>query len=396
MKLSDIKVYTVATPAPHFGGRYWIFVKLTTACGIDGIGEVYSPPFHPSVVEKMIEDVFERNVKGNAPSEIERMYRNVYSTGYSQRPDPTLMSIFSGIETACWDIQGKALNRPVYDLLGGKVRDRLRSYTYLYPKPEDKTNVYADSDLAAERAAEYVAQGFTGIKFDPAGPYTAFDGRFINLEDMDRAETFCRKIREAVGSKADLLFGTHGQMTPASAIRLAQRLEKYEPLWFEEPTPPDMPEEMALVARGTKIPVSTGERLVSKYEFSRVLQNRAASILQFAVGRVGGIWEAKKIAGMAETFYAQIAPHLYCGPVEEAANIHLCLSTPNFLIQESIQDMRSFHGDVLKTPIKWEEGYLYAHDAPGLGIELNEDVITANPYTDNDLHLEFHPYDFDF
>ncbi|MDX1737933.1 MAG: mandelate racemase/muconate lactonizing enzyme family protein, partial [Alphaproteobacteria bacterium] len=268
--------------------------------------------------------------------------------------------------------------------------------TYLYPKPEDKTNVYADPDLAAERAAEYVAQGFTAVKFDPTGAYTAFDGRFLSLETMDRAEEFCRKIREAVGSKADLLFGTHGQMTPAGAIRLAKRLEKFEPLWLEEPTPPEMPEEMALVARGTSIPVSTGERLSTKYEFSRVLQNRSASILQFAIGRVGGILEAKKIASMAETFYAQIAPHLYCGPVEAAANIHLSLATPNFLIQESIQQMGDFHAAVLKKPIHWEGGFLYANPEPGLGIELNEEVIAANPYTDKALHLEFHPYDFDF
>lgn len=391
MKIIDIKTFIVGTPPPHFGGLYWIFVKLTTDTGIEGIGEVYSIPFHPDVVEKMIDDVFERYVKGNSPTSIEKMWRAIYSAGFTQRPDTSISGILSGIETACWDILGKDANRPVYELLGGKVREKLRSYTYLYPKPEDKTDVYLDPDLAAERASEYVAQGFTAVKFDPAGPYTTMDGYFLSLEAMDRCEEFCHKIRAAVGSKCDLLFGTHGQMTPAAAIRLAKRLEPFEPLWFEEPTPPEMPEEMALVARGTSIPVATGERLATKYEFSRVLQNRSASILQMALGRVGGILEAKKIASMAETFYAQIAPHLYCGPVEAAANIQLGMCTPNFLIQESIQDFTGFHGDVLKKPIQWENGYIIPSTAPGLGIELNEDVIKEHPYTGTKLHLDMYP-----
>src|SRR4029079_746746 len=163
----------------------------------------------------------------------------------------------------------------------------------------------------------------------------------------------CRLMREAVGSRADLLFGTHGQFTPAGAIRLARRLEPYEPLWFEETTPPEKPEEMALVARGTSIPIATGERLTTKYEFARVLECRAASILQMALRRVGGIMEAKKIAAMAEAHYAQIAPHLYCGPVEGAANIHFSATLPNFLILESIQTWGGFHAQLLKRPIAW-------------------------------------------
>ncbi len=151
---------------------------------------------------------------------------------------------------------------------------------------------------------------------------------------MELCAKFCRLMREAVGNKADLLFGTHGQFTASGAIRFAKQIEPYNPLWFEEPTPPDRPEEMALVARATSIPIATGERLTTKYEFGRVLETRAASILQMALGRVGGIWEAKKIAGMAEVFYAQIAPHLYAGPIEAAANIHYATSLPNFLILE--------------------------------------------------------------
>lgn len=388
MKITDARTFVVANPPPHFGGLYWIFVKLTTDSGVEGVGEVYSVPFHPRVVTPMIDDICERCVLGESPFEIERLWRVVYSSGFTQRPDTSVMGILSGIETACWDIVGKELNRPVYDLLGGRVHERLRTYTYLYPKPADRTDAYRDPELAAERAAEYVAQGFTAVKFDPVGPYTAFDPRQLSLEALEHSENFARLLREAVGDKADLLFGTHGQMTPAGAIRLARRLEKYDPLWFEEPVPPEMPEEMARVARQTSIPIATGERLATKYEFSRVLEQRAASILQMALGRVGGILEAKKIAGMAEAHYAQIAPHLYCGPVEGAANIQLDTCSPNFLIQESILDWGGFHAEILKTPIKWEDGYIIPPTGPGIGVELDEEVAAAHPYTGDALHLD--------
>ena len=223
--------------------------------------------------------------------------------------------------------------------------------------------------------------GFTGIKFDPAAPYSSFDPRQPSLESMALCAKFCKLIREAVGTKADLLFGTHGQFTASGAIRFAKQIEPYNPLWFEEPTPPDRPEEMALVARGTSIPIATGERLTTKYEFGRVLENRAASILQMALGRVGGIWEAKKIAGMAEVNYAQIAPHLYAGPIEAAANIQYATSLPNFLILESIETFGGFYAKLLKKPIRWEQGYVIPPTGPGLGVELNEEVALAHPYT---------------
>ncbi|WP_299619390.1 mandelate racemase/muconate lactonizing enzyme family protein [Pelagibius sp.] len=388
MKISAFEVFVVGNPPPHFGGRYWVFVKLTTDSGIEGIGEVYCLPFHPRAVEAMIADVCERQVIGSDPFRIEDLWRRVYGSGYSQRPDPSLMGVLSGIEMACWDIVGKELNRPVYDLLGGKVHERLRSYTYLYPKPGEDEEVYLDPDLAAERACEYQAQGFTAVKFDPAGPYSVYDPRQLSLEALERCEIFVKRLREAVGTSCDLLFGTHGQMTPAGAIRLAKRLEPYDPLWFEEPTPPEMPEAMGQVARATSIPVASGERLTTKYEFSALLQAKAAAILQMNLGRVGGLLEAKKVAGMAETFYAQIAPHLYCGPVVGAANIQLSTCSPNFLILESIQTWGGFHAEILKRPVRWEEGYVIPPEAPGLGVELDEAVARAHPYEGEALHLE--------
>jgi 2-dehydro-3-deoxyphosphogalactonate aldolase len=395
MRIRELEVFIVGNPPPGWGGRYFIFVKLTADNGISGIGEVYCATFGPKVVASMIEDIFARYVEGIDPFHIEALWRRVYGSGYTLRPDVSLMGVLSGIEIALWDIKGKALDKPVYELLGGRVHERLRSYTYIYPdtaKGQDDS-IYWNAEASAARATHYVKQGFTAIKFDPAAPYSSFDPRQPSLDSLDLCEKFCRLIREAVGNKADLLFGTHGQFTASGAIRLARRLEPYEPLWFEEPTPPEKPEEMALVARATAIPVATGERLTTKYEFARVLECRAASILQMALGRVGGIMEAKKIAAMAETYYAQIAPHLYCGPVEGAANVHFAASLPNFLILESIETWGGFHAKILKKPIRWEEGYVIPPSEPGLGIELDEKVARAHPYEGSGLHLEMtnHP-----
>ena len=387
MKITDLKTFVVANPPPSFGGPYFVFVKLTTDSGVTGLGEVYSVPFSPHIVATMIEDVVERFVVGRDPHHIESMWRVIYSSGYGQHPDHTIMGIISGIEMACWDIIGKEANKPVYELLGGRVHDALRTYTYLYPQDGDSTDVYIDPELAAQRAAEYVEQGFTGVKFDPIGGFSAFDPHQLSLELLDRCERYVKAVREAVGTKADLLFGTHGQLTTSSAIRLAKRLESVDPLWFEEPVPLENPNEMARVAQHTSIPVATGERLSTKYDFRAVLQAQAASILQMNLGRVGGLLEAKKIAGMAEAFYAQIAPHLYNGPVVGAANIQLAVCSPNFLILESIQQWGGFHADVLKTPIQWQDGYVIPPTAPGLGVELDEDVAAAHPYTGNDRHL---------
>ena len=393
MIIKDLKTFVVGNPPPHFGGRYFIFLKLITANGIEGVGEVYCSTFSPHVIVKMIEDVFEMHVEGIDPFHIEKLWRNVYGRGYTLRPDLSLIGVLSGLEIALWDICGKSVDKPVYELLGGCVHEKLRTYTYLYPKDgtvfkEDEPHVYTDPDLAAECAAEYVAQGFTAIKFDPAGAYSVFDPRQPSQETLDRSELFCRRIREAVGSKADMLFGTHGQFTPSGAIRMARKIEPYDPLWFEEPTSPERPEEMAKVAQKTCIPIATGERLTTKYEFSRVLETKAASILQPALGRVGGILEAKKIAGMAEASYAQIAPHLYCGPIEGAANIQLSTCSPNFLILEGIKRWDGFHAEILKKPIRWESGYVIPSKDPGLGVELNEEVALAHPYSDKELHLE--------
>lgn len=397
MKITDFKTFVVGTPPPHRGGPVWIFVKLVTDNGIAGYGEVYGVPFRPDVVAAMCEDVAARHVVGQSPFETERLWRIVYSRAYGQHPDHSIQGVLSGIEMACWDIVGKALDQPVYNLLGGKVQEKLRSYTYLYPSDEDEAkvasgeadpldigNIFGDPERGPKRALEYVAQGFTAVKFDPIMPMGAFDPRMPSLEALDNAERMVKNMREAVGTKCDLLIGTHGQTTTAGAIRLARRMEAYDPLWFEEPVPPDNVEEMGKIARATSIPIATGERLSTKYEFAALFAKGGCAIIQPALGRVGGILEAKKIAGMAEAHYVQIAPHLYCGPLEAAANIQIGACSPNFLIQESIQRFDGFHAELLKKPIEWQDGFIIPPSAPGLGVELDEDVAARHPY-DGDL-----------
>ena len=389
MKLQDLEIFIVAPPAPGWGGRYWIFTKLTTACGITGYGECYASSVGPEAMKAVINDVFARHMQGENPENIELMFRRAYSAGFTQRPDLTVMGAFSGLEIDCWDILGKARDRPVWALLGGMMNERLRTYTYLYPLPHhDADNFWTSPELAAESAAEMVAQGFTAVKFDPAGPYTIRGGHMPAMSDISRTVAFCKAIREAVGDKADLLIGTHGQFSTAGAIRLGRALEPYQPLWFEEPVPPDNIDEMAKVANACAIPVATGERLTTKAEFAPVLRAGAATILQPALGRAGGIWECKKIAAMAEVYNAQMAPHLYAGPVEWAANIHFGASIPNLLMVETIQTGSAFHLALIKNTITWEAGYVLPPTAPGLGIDFDEDLARAHPYTGTALHLE--------
>jgi len=387
MKLHDLDIIVTAPPAPGWGGRYWILVKLTTDTGIVGWGECYASSIGPKAMEPVIRDVFERYFLDENPENIERLFRRVYSSGFTQRPDLTVMGAFSGLEIACWDILGKHRERPVWALLGGVMNERIRAYSYLYPLAHhDPDEFWSAPDMAAESALELVERGYTAVKFDPAGPYTMRGGHMPAMRDIALSVAFCKAIRDAVGSRADLLFGTHGQFSTAGAIRLGQALEPYSPLWFEEPIPPDNLLEFKKVADAVRIPIATGERMTTKAEFAALLQTGGAAILQPALGRAGGIWEMKKLAAIAEVFNAQMAPHLYAGPIEWAANIHLAASIPNLLIIETIET--KFHSDLIKGSIQVENGFVGAPQAPGLGIEVDEALARAHPFDGEGLHLQ--------
>lgn len=386
MKLQDLDIIVTSPPAPGWGGRYWILVKVTTDTGITGWGECYASSVGPDAMRHVIHDVFERHMAGENPENIELMFRRTYSAGFTQRPDLTVMGAFSGLEIACWDILGKDRDRPVHALIGGRMNDRIRAYTYLYPQPEHALPAFWSSpDMAAESAQAMVAQGYTAVKFDSAGPYTLRGGHMPAMHDISLSAAFCKAIRDAVGDNADLLFGTHGQFTTAGAIRLGQAIAPYSPLWYEEPIPPDTPTELAKVAAQVPVPIAVGERLTTKVEFAQALRH-GASILQPALGRSGGIWETKKIAALAEVHNAQIAPHLYAGPIEWAANVQLATSIPNILMAETIET--PFHSALIKSSITIENGYISVPTAPGLGIDVDEALARAHPYTGDGLHLQ--------
>ncbi|MEL7459864.1 MAG: mandelate racemase/muconate lactonizing enzyme family protein [Pseudomonadota bacterium] len=386
MKLESLEIIVTAPPAPGWGGRYWQLVKLTTDTGVVGWGEVYAAAVGPGAMTGVIADVFDRHMAGEDPANIELMFRRVHSSGFTARPDPTVMGAFSGLEIACWDILGKDRGLPVWAMLGGRINDRIRAYTYLYPAAGDDMEAFwVSAEMAGEAAQRAVDQGYTAVKFDPAGPYTIRGGHQPAMRDISRSAEFCAAIRDAVGDRADLLFGTHGQFNAAGALRLADALRPYSPAWYEEPVAPDDWEGLARVCAGTTLPVAVGERLTTKAEFALALRAGAA-ILQPALGRAGGLWEGKKIAVLAEAAGAQLAPHLYAGPVEWAANVHLAAATPNLLMAETIET--DFHRDLIGGAIGVETGYIPVPDAAGLGIEVDEDLARAHPYTGTGLHLE--------
>ncbi len=384
MKLADLDIIVTAPPAPGWGGRYWIFVKVTSDTGVVGWGECYASSVGPDAMKAVITDVFERHMAGENPENIELMFRRVYSAGFTQRPDLTVMGAWSGLEMACWDMVGKDRDRPVHALIGGRMNERIRAYTYLYPlKHHPLPAFWSDADMAAESAVDLVKQGYTAVKFDPAGPYTIRGGHMPSMHDISTSVNFCKTIRNAVGDQADLLFGTHGQFSTAGAIRMGQALEPFSPLWYEEPTPPDA--DMAAVTRAVRIPVATGERLTTKSEFIAALK-AGVQILQPALGRAGGIWEAKKIAIVAETYNAQMAPHLYAGPIEWAANIQLAASIPNILMAETIET--DFHFALIKNSLSVVGGYIPVPTGAGLGIDVDEALARAHPYEGDGLHLQ--------
>lgn len=384
MKLADLDIIVTAPPAPGWGGRYWILVKVTSDTGVVGWGECYASSVGPDAMTAVINDVFGRHMAGENPENIELMFRRVYSAGFTQRPDLTVMGAWSGLEMACWDMVGKDRNRPVHAMIGGRINERIRAYTYLYPQEHHPLPAFwADADMAAESAVALVKQGYTAVKFDPAGPYTIRGGHMPSMHDIDTSINFCQTIRDAVGNQADLLFGTHGQFSTAGAIRLGQALEPFSPLWYEEPTPPDA--DMSAVTSAVRIPVATGERLTTKSEFVTALK-AGVQIVQPALGRAGGIWEAKKIAIIAETYNAQMAPHLYAGPIEWAANVQLAASIPNILMAETIET--DFHFALIKNSLSVDGGYIPVPTGAGLGIEVDEDLARAHPFDGDGLHLQ--------
>jgi 2-dehydro-3-deoxyphosphogalactonate aldolase len=305
---------------------------------------------------------------GENPFNIEKLWQKIYASRHDFRhPSLFYTPALSAIEIACWDIIGKATNQPIYNLLGGKYHEKLRAYAYM---PAE--GVWENPARAGEIAEKLVEEGNTACKLDPFMPLFPLP-RDIPLKTLNHAAKIFRAIRDAVGDELEIGIGTHGQFSTAGAIRVARIFEEFNPFWFEEPVPPENINEMARVAKQTSIPIASGERLVTKYEFTELLEKQAAQIIQLDVAQCGGILESKKIAAIADAHFAMIAPHMYVGPIAAAAAVQLDTCSSNFLIQE--YNVNDLHSEIFVEPIRFENGFITPPSAPGLGVELDDEVV---------------------
>jgi 2-dehydro-3-deoxyphosphogalactonate aldolase len=373
MKVVDLKTIVVENVQPYIGGKYFLFLELVTDEGITGLGERIACSSYSNHLGdlksqvNLVQEFVGQFIMGKDPMNIELLWDRMYASRHDLR-HPSLYStpVISGIDMALWDIKGKAMGQPIYNLLGGQYHEKLRAYAYM-----PSAGVREDPSKAGAVAAKLLAEGNSACKIDPFPPL--YPIRDIPLWEIENAAKIFENIRDAVGNRLEVGIGTHGQLTTYSAIRVADYLEPYHPFWFEEPVSPENIDEMARVAAHTSIPIATGERLVTKYEFTQLLEKQAAQIIQLDVGQCGGITESKKIAAIAEAHYAMIAPHMYCGPVAAAAAIQLDACSPNFVIQEANQG--PLHKTIFKEPLVFENGFIIPPKGPGLGVEFDDAVL---------------------
>ncbi len=391
MQLVSATPFTIAVPPPNHGGFVWYFVRLETDDGLVGWGEtavLTSLLGHERAYAELVGSVFQRYLAGRDPMQRDPLNKQMYAGLTSHHNDYVAAGVISAFDIALWDLCGKALGVPVADLLGGRHRERIRTYTYLYDFEQEHgllgsiANWAGNPERLGEVARRAVDEGFTAVKFDPldylppgSGPPQPWE---LPLAEYDRAERCVEAVRTAVGNEADICIGTHGQMTPSVARRLARRLEQYDPLWLEEPCPPENFEEMGRVARSTTIPIATGERLAYVHDFQKLFDAGACAFAQPDLGSCGGITAAKQIAALAEAHYVLMAPHVWGGPVITAAALQLDAAVPNFLIQESIHTSHGFFDEIVREPFRFDAGDLLVDDRPGIGIELDEERLAAH------------------
>ncbi|MDP2983277.1 MAG: galactonate dehydratase [Candidatus Latescibacter sp.] len=346
--------------------RNLIFIEVVTDEGLTGIGEAYSVGPDEAVAATVKH--FESWLIGKDPRESERLWQMMYN--FSRFPGGLiLMSALSGIDIALWDIKGKAAGLPVWALLGGKCRDRIRTYGH--------ASGNSPKEIAEHGKKIVEKYGYTAVKCFPL-----FCGESIPpWNSMVReGEKRMRAIREILGPDIDIAVDFHAAIpTLYQAIEAANVLEPYRPMFLEEPTRPENMDALAQVARSTSIPVATGEMLYTKWEFRELLNREAASIIQPDICIAGGITEMKKIAAVAESYYVPLAPHNPMGPVATAASVHLSAAIPNFLILEYLPDDSAERLDVVDRPVEFKDGWLEIPDRPGLGIELNKDGLAKHP-----------------
>jgi galactonate dehydratase len=380
-----MKITNVSTVIVNANMRNWIFVKVETdQPGLHGWGEATLEWKTESVVGA-VKDV-SRFIIGEDPRRVEHLYQMMYRQ-YFWKVGIEGMSAISGIEHALWDIKGKWLNVPVYELLGGLVRDKIRVYNHL--GAGKMTSMYESTEPQefAERALMVKDLGYTALKFMPVPRTEPVEG----LRSVKYAAKLTEAVRNAVGDDMDLMVDLHARCWPAMAVQYCHALEPYGLLFFEEPCPTEDISATLEVTQKSNIPIATGERLVTRYQFREVFEKRACHIIQPDLSHCGGLWEARKIAAGAETYSIAVAPHNPNGPLALAVALHFALSTPNWLIQEMITNDVPWRDEVLDAPIEVKGGYIYPPTRPGLGIEINEQAAAKYPFKIEAEQRFFHP-----
>ena len=363
MKISKITPMVLGT-----AWRNLTFVKVETDDGVTGVGEVRMLN-HTDALLGYLAEAGPNHVLGSDPFNTEDLVRRMYYNDFA-RAGQIAMSAISVIEIACWDIVGKALDVPVYKLLGGAVRPRIKAYANGWYTVERTPDQFAE---AAKRA---VARGYHALKFDPFG-----SGFYeLSREEKRRSVALTAAVREAVGPEIELLVEMHGRFNPATAIEIARLLEPYEPSWVEEPVPPDNLRALKKASEKINLPVATGERLHTRGEYRELFELQACDIIQPDITHCGGLLETKKIAAWADTYYMLIAPHNVGGPVATAAALHLAACTTNFKIQEHFNDFaEAWVKQAAPGLPDVVDGHFALPDKPGLGVELDESVFEAHP-----------------
>ncbi len=367
MKVTDIKTFLV-NPGR---GKNLCFVKIETDEGIHGWGECYTQADRDVQVTTHV-DQLKRYLVGRNPMNIKHFMQVAFDDFAGRRGAMDLYCALSGIDHALWDITGKKLGVPVHMLMGGACRDKIRVYANGWSEGA-KT-----PDELGKKAQQVVKMGFTAMKFDPIpGPWRTYVNKYVE----DQAIANVRAVREAVGPDVDILVEMHRRLAPMHTVRIAREIEKYRPFWYEEPVLAENVDALAEVKRQINIPVVTGEELYTKFEFREVFEKRAADIINPDVCNVGGILELKEIAAMAEPYYIVVSPHNYNSTtVGLAATIQVSTTIPNFLITEYFVNLEAFGREIARDPFKVENGYIKVPDAPGLGIELDEQALARFPY----------------
>jgi galactonate dehydratase len=363
MKIVDVKTYVVGTV-----WRNLTIVRVITDDGLEGFGEVRMLN-HTDALLGYLAEAVPNHVLGHDPFDIEALFQRMYRNDFARAGEIALSGIAT-IEMACWDIVGKALGQPVYRLLGGAVRDRIKAYANGWYTVERTPQEF---HAAAKRVVE---KGYRALKFDPfgAGFYE------LALEEKLKVVELVEAVRDAVGPDIEILIEMHGRFNPATAIELSRELERFKPSWVEEPVPPENLAALKKAAEKINIPIATGERIHTRYDFRQLFELQAADIIQPDITHFGGILETKKLAAWADSYYVLIAPHNVGGPISTAASLHLAACTANFKIQEHFNDFAdAWVKEVAPGNPEVVDGYFALPQGPGLGITFNEEFAKAHP-----------------